>query len=350
MNWDLPYQSQPAIGVLLATLAINLVLCREKYLTRALRSPEAYAGRIVDMFERRYNRPELTKSMLRIDGVANTIMLFIIGLVLGFIVHYIYFQLPYGWLLEAFTITTLIQFRHYLDQTQTMADALDRSLEEARATIALIAGRDAYELDESGVARASIENTAKILTTGFVGPILYYVVFGLPGIFAFKMITTANYMIDVRSKLGAEFGWASAKLTSILLWPVNKFTAVFISFAALGLGRGNFIMAFKGAFGQPRGYFQSCSAWPVGAMAGALALKLGGPICFDKYQLHGDWIGFGSSYADSNDIRIAHKIFLTVCGIVIAVLTASTLLGLMTPADILGITYTPPALVTPIPE
>lgn len=349
MEWDLPYQYQPAIGVLLATMAINLFLCSEKYLSRALRSPEAYAGRIVDMFERRYNRTELTPTMLKVDGIANTSLLLLIGLVMGFFLHYLFSLVPYGWLLEAFTITTLIQFRQYFDQTRTMADALDRSLEEARATIALIAGHDAYELDEPGVARASIENTAKTLTSGFVGPIVYYLLFGLPGIFIFKIVVTANYMIDVRSKLGADFGWASAKLTSILLWPINKITAVLINLTALTLGRGNFILSTKCAFQQTRGYFHSCGAWPLGAMAGALALKLGGPICIDKDQLHGDWIGVGSSYADSDDIRISHKIFLTSCAIIIAFLTTLLLLKIGTPSDMWELTFSPQIKEIPSP-
>ena len=48
------------------------------------------------------------------------------------------------------------------------------------------------------VAAGAIESLAENLTDSFVAPLLFYLVFGLPGAFAYRALNTADSMLGYR--------------------------------------------------------------------------------------------------------------------------------------------------------
>ena len=82
--------------------------------------------------------------------------------------------------------------------------------------VSKIVGRDVNILNESGVARSTLESAAENLSDGFIAPIFWYCLLGLPGILAYKMINTADSMIAHKNERFKEFGWATAKLDDIV--------------------------------------------------------------------------------------------------------------------------------------
>ena len=50
-------------------------------------------------------------------------------------------------------------------------------------------------LDAHGVARAAIESLAENFSDGVVAPVFWYLLLGLPGLFAYKMANTLDSMI-----------------------------------------------------------------------------------------------------------------------------------------------------------
>jgi adenosylcobinamide-phosphate synthase len=71
-------------------------------------------------------------------------------------------------------------------------------------------------LDANGVARAAIESLAENFSDGVVAPVFWYLLFGLPGLFAYKMANTLDSMIGHRTPQYRSFGWAAARLDDIL--------------------------------------------------------------------------------------------------------------------------------------
>src|SRR3546814_14833642 len=55
------------------------------------------------------------------------------------------------------------------------------------------------------------------------------------------------------------------------------------------------------------------AGWPGAAMAGALGLKLAGPIAYDGVCQKKPWIGKGESSAGPADIRRALAIYVRAC-------------------------------------
>ncbi len=69
----------------------------------------------------------------------------------------------------------------------------------------MIVGRDPNSLDRAGVSRAAIESLAENFSDGVVAPAFWYALLGLPGLFAYKMINTADSMIGHRTEKYLHF-------------------------------------------------------------------------------------------------------------------------------------------------
>ncbi len=67
-------------------------------------------------------------------------------------------------------------------------------------------------LDAHGVARAAIESLAENFSDGVVAPVFWYLLLGLPGLFAYKMANTLDSMIGHRTPHYRSFGWARGPL------------------------------------------------------------------------------------------------------------------------------------------
>ena len=118
--------------------------------------------------------------------------------------------------------TTLIR------EVREVFRAVDRSLEEGRAQVARIVGRDTSELSAQEVRTAALETLAENLSDGVIAPLFWLALLGTPGMLAYKMVNTLDSMIGYRTERYRNFGcWAAhiddvanffpARLTALLM-------------------------------------------------------------------------------------------------------------------------------------
>jgi len=317
MDWlFIPQYASSFSALLLLAFAFNLIICRDIVLVRTFKTPLAMASRSIDALETRYNRPELTPHMRRSDGISTAVVFIIVTLLVGIGIDILAGHIPYLWILEAFALGTLFSARSHLDQSMVLADGLDRSVEEGRATLALVSGRDTEEMDTPAVARAAIETTARTLSAGIITPAFYLLMFGAAGLLLFKTINIAPEMIDEKSELSADFGWAIARVNDVLMWPGPLITAIGLAFAALFTKGRRFVATLREATRSAHLYYHKGAGSAVAGMAGALNLKLGGPISYEGREIKGGWVGTGNVFADSTDIRAARSLFILAFALV----------------------------------
>ncbi|MBL1436366.1 MAG: cobalamin biosynthesis protein [Rhodobacteraceae bacterium] len=200
----------------------------------------------------------------------------LVGLLIGFTgVAWGLSWVPDGGVLEVLGAAILLGHRSLVQHVAAVGAALGQGLPEGRCAVSMIVGRDVAALDESAVSRAAIESAAENFSDGVVAPVFWFLLAGLPGIVAYKLVNTADSMIGHRSDKYLEFGWAAARLDDVMNYIPARISAGLI---AMATGSAEALKVVRADAGQHR---SPNAGWPEGAMAGALGVALSGPRVYD---------------------------------------------------------------------
>ena len=233
--------------------------------------PVMAVGALIDRVERRWNAGRAGRR--RVMGVLLLWLLVALSVATGLAIERIAGQ-RWGLICVVAVGTTGLAQRSLHDHVAAVLRPLLREdLPAARQAVAMIVGRDTAALDESGVATAAIESLAESFCDGVVAPAFWFLIAGLPGLFAAKAINTADSMIGHRTDRFTAFGWACARTDDVMNWVPARVSGVLLCLA----GRGGWRTMRRDAarHASPNG------GWPEAAMAGALGRRLGGPVCYD---------------------------------------------------------------------
>ncbi len=285
-----------------------------------IRHPVQWMGALLDWLDKALNRPRLDSMQKRLAGMGALAVLLIVTLLAARFVHFALAFGPLGWLLEGVVASALLAQHHLAKAVRAVADALDRSLPEARQAVSHIVGRDTTRLDESGVARAAVETLAENASDGVFAPLFYLLVFGLPGIALYKAINTADSMIGHLDEKYRDFGWAAARLDDVANYIPARLTALLFAGAASFLPRMDAKASWEAARRDGPKHHSLNAGWPEAAMAGALGLALGGPRSYEGETLDLPKMGDGRGDLDRRDIRRALRLFSASCWLTLALL------------------------------
>jgi adenosylcobinamide-phosphate synthase len=293
-------------------------------LVRTIGHPVIWMGRLIDWFEARFNAPRDGAIVRRNGGILMLGALLLATFLATMAIGEVTSRIPAGWVIDALIASTLLAQNELGRAVRAVADALDLSLADGRRAVAHIVGRDPEALDEAGVSRAAIESLAESSSDGVVAPLFWLALFGLPGIALYKAINTADSMVGHFSPRFRHFGWASAKLDDLANWIPARLTALLIAGAAVFTPGADAEHAWSTALRDAPNHHSPNAGWPEAAMAGALALSLGGPRSYGGEVV--DLPGFGHGRRDLGpaDIRRAlglYGVFLNVA-LLIAVVVA----------------------------
>ncbi len=261
--------------ILIAALLLDAAFGEPRWLWDRLPHPAVLMGRLVGWCDSRFNRGEdrKLKGTLVAAGLALT------GLALGWLIHLI----PDHGLLEALAVAILIAQKSLVEHVRAVASALRRSVSEGRRAVAMIVGRDTAQMTGPDIARAAIESAAENLSDGVVAPVFWYLVLGLPGILAYKLVNTADSMIGHMTPKYRDFGWASARLDDVLNLIPARLTALLI---ALTHGWVDPAPILRDA---PK-HRSPNAGWPESALAPVLNVALSGPRSYNGVRKDYPWV------------------------------------------------------------
>ncbi len=180
--------------------------------------------------------------------------------------------------------------------------ALDRSLEEGRKQVARIVGRDTTRLSAQEVRKAALETLAENLSDGVIAPLFWYIILGVPGMMAYKMVNTLDSMIGYHSERYLHFGCFAARLDDVANYIPARLTALLMVLVA-GKPR---LLAFVKRFG--RCHASPNSGYPESALAGILDCQFGGPHIYFGELFDKPYIGTNDRELTTADMRLAIKI------------------------------------------
>jgi adenosylcobinamide-phosphate synthase len=145
-------------------------------------------------------------------------------------------------------------------------------LDGARARLPALVGRDARELDATGIARAVVESVAENTTDAVVAPAVWAVLGGAPAALAYRAVNTMDAMVGHRSPRYARFGWASARLDDAANWVPARVTALLVALARPAAAGAVWHSVRRQAPAHPSPNAGVAEA----AFAAALGIRLGG--------------------------------------------------------------------------
>jgi adenosylcobinamide-phosphate synthase len=202
-------------------------------------------------------------------------------------------QHSFGLLIEVWFAATCLATRNLLDEAAQVMRALDAGdLALTRRRLSRIVGRDTESLDEPEICRAVIETLAESLSDGIIAPLFYLALGGVPAGIAYKAVNTLDSMIGHRSAKYLWFGRGAARFDDVANWIPARISAMLICVA------GRIVCG-------PRSGLRAACVWlrdgslhispnagqVESAMAGALAVRLGGSNCYDGERIESPVLG-----------------------------------------------------------
>lgn len=177
---------------------------------------------------------------------------------------------PLRLLVEAWLLKTCFAYRSLEEAGHSVASPLaGGDLPTAREELRALVSRDRSNLDEAGIAAATIESLAENLGDGFVAPLLAYALGGLPAAFFYRAANTADSMLGYRGRY-EYLGKASARLDDLLSMVPARISALVLLMSS-GKKSG---LTWR-VLDRDRRLTQSPNAgWPISAVAGALGVAL----------------------------------------------------------------------------
>jgi adenosylcobinamide-phosphate synthase len=178
-------------------------------------------------------------------------------------------------LYTTFSFRKLIHIGSLIRKTLSVGD-----LPEARRLLSWhLVSRDTRGLSESEIAAATLESLSENITDSITAPLFYFLLFGLPGAFAYRVINTCDAMLGYHDREREWLGKFPARLDDLLNLIPARFSALIILLAGLpitGRHRGlPVLVSDHGGTESPN------AGWTMAALAGVLGVSL-------KKQLHYD--------------------------------------------------------------
>ena len=189
-----------------------------------------------------------------------------------------------------------------------------------RKQVAMIVGREVDTLDETGVVSAAVETVAENYVDGFLSPLFFYFLGGVPLALAYKMVNTLDSMVGYKNERYLLFGRAAARIDDVANYIPARLSVIFISLSA-GLlswhrGKRTFLTALK----EGRNHKSPNAGYPEASFAGALAIKLGGPNYYHGQLVEKPFIGTGFARPGLDKIAMACDLMLMASFLALLVL------------------------------
>jgi adenosylcobinamide-phosphate synthase len=145
-------------------------------------------------------------------------------------------------------------------------------LAEARFELRSLVGRDTGKLDKSLMVSAAVESVAENSCDSFVAPLFYFLLFGVPGAVAYRVINTLDAMIGHHGEF-EYLGKFAARLDSAANFIPARITALTMVLSSW-ICRKKASAAWQIML-RDRGKIESPNAgWTMSAIAGALGVQL----------------------------------------------------------------------------
>jgi adenosylcobinamide-phosphate synthase len=221
------------------------------------------------------------------------------------------------WIVHAFVVYSLLALGDLLHHVWRIEKAArSGNLAEARTAVSALVGRDTDRMDVGGCRRAAVESLSESLTDGFISPVFWYVLGGLPGLVVFKVVSTMDSMVGYKNERYLRFGWCGARLDDVMNYVPARLTWLVLVVMAAVLPGYSGRKAWTVGLRQHALLLGPNAGWSEAATAGAIQRRLVGPIWLNGVLVTDLWIGAASDepVADARDV-VRAMVLITLVGV-----------------------------------
>ena len=285
---------------------------------QCLPHPVVGFGKMISWGEHRLNKGAHRK----LKGALFAITLILLVFVATFLLRYLFSKLPSPFgegmgvrlLFDIIIIYFCLAGTTLIREVRNVFLAVDRSLEEGRAQVARIVGRDTSALSAQEVRTAALETLAENLSDGVIAPLFWLALLGTPGMLTYKMVNTLDSMIGYRTERYRAFGcWAAriddvanyipARLTALLMIISEK---VIVNSEQFATARSGSLFSFVRRYGK--NHASPNSGYPEAALAGILNCRFGGPHYYFGELFDKPYIGENDRELTTDDMKTAIRV------------------------------------------
>ena len=184
--------------------------------------------------------------------------------------------------------------------------ALDRSLDEGRAQVARIVGRDTSELSAQEVRTAALETLAENLSDAVIAPLFWLAILGTPGMLAYKMVNTLDSMIAYHTERYLQFGCVAAHIDDVANYIPARLTALLMILPNIMFNGQWSMFNFVHKYG--RRHASPNSGYPEAALASILDCRFGGPHKYFGGVFDKPYIGHNDRPLTTADMKTAIRV------------------------------------------
>lgn len=259
--------------------------------------PIVWFGKLIAAFERWLNRGRFRK----LKGALTAIVLIAaVFAAFYYLMDWLYsINVFLGMAVGAICVFYCLAGTTLIREVREVFRAVDRSLEEGRTQVARIVGRDTSNLNEQEVRTAALETLAENLSDGVIAPLFWYMLLGVPGMMAYKMVNTLDSMIGYRTERYREFGWCAAHIDDVANYLPARITALLMLLVTWRFS----LLSFTTWFGREQD--SPNSGYPEAALAGILNCRFGGPHYYFGEWFDKPYIGTNERPLNTDDMRRA---------------------------------------------
>lgn len=223
-----------------------------------------------------------------------------------YICHTSLFKKPYlAIVIETLIIFSCLAGTTLIREVRKVFLALDRSLDEGRSQVSRIVGRDTSQLSEQEVRKAALETLAENLSDGVVAPLFWYLILGVSGMLAYKMINTLDSMIGYRTARYKDFGCFAARMDDVANYLPARITALLMALVGNIFNKKSMISTIKFIKRYGHNHASPNSGYPESALAGILDCQFGGPHYYFTEYFYKPFIGENDRLLSTLDMKKA---------------------------------------------
>ena len=255
--------------ILFLALAIDLALGDPPNVIH----PVAWVGKVASLLEKgSISRSPIAQFLYGSGIVLITLALFVIP---------VYFMLVY---LESFSsVVFVIVGAVLLKSTFSLRELwgtairikrllLEDKLGEAHYELRSLVSRNTRQLPKPLVVSATVESVAENISDSFIAPLFYFLLFGIPGAIAYRVVNTLDAMVGYHGKY-EYLGKFASRLDDVLNIIPARLTALLIVLTTF-LSKGDGKASWQIALGEHAKTESPNAGWPMAAIAGALNVQL----------------------------------------------------------------------------